>query len=447
MSRILFGTIPFWAHINPTIGIALKLQERGNEVAYTCHRSMEEAITKAGIPYLPHCQWNEALVFVHSHIATHPDTWPKLLKEKFGVRQGDIYLVELEKAVRECLAIIDEWQPDSCVFDMMFFPGIMAAEIRKIPYATSCPTPMPLPSKDTLPVGFGFPTNQKKTFIVRLAMFLVNSHIKKVLKKLNAIRAGFGLPPRQQYMNAASPYLYLCYTTSAFERNRSDLPAQVYYIGPSVSKKLVGAGEDFPWQWLEGETPVVFFTMGTVFLNKEVIRQAITASKDARWKMVVAISHHLSIDDFPDVPENVLVRNFVPQVALLEKVDLVVSVGGLGSVGQTLQAGIPMLIIPRAGDQFDVAQLTVETQSGLRIDPKQVSADSMQTAINELLDNPVYKQNALRLAADFRKCDAPLTAARMIEQLALKRKILLRPKSVGPTVYSKDIDRLLEIVA
>ncbi|UCJ07895.1 hypothetical protein KTO58_01575 [Chitinophaga pendula] len=447
MSRILFGSIPFWAHINPTIGIAVKLMERGNQVAYTCHRSMETAITQAGLPYLPHCQWNEALVFVHSHIATHPDTWAKLLKKQFGIGQGDIYLVSLEKAVKECLAIMDEWQPDSCVFDMMFFPGIMAAEIRKIPYATSCPTPMPLPSKDTLPVGFGFPANQKKTFIVKLAMFLVNAHIKKVLKKLNAIRAGFGLPPRQQYMNAASPYLYLCYTTSAFERDRSDLPAQVYYIGPSVSKKLIGTSEDFPWKWLAGETPVVFFTMGTVFLHKEVIRQAIAASKDAPWKMVVAISHHLSVDDFTDVPENVLIRNFVPQVALLEKVDLVVSVGGLGSVGQTLHAGVPMLVMPRAGDQFDVAQLAVETQSGRRLDPRQVTAGSIREAIKELLDNPVYKQNALRLATDFRKCDAPLTAARMIEQLAIKRKILLRPKSVGPTVYSKDIDRLLDIVA
>ncbi|ASZ14450.1 hypothetical protein KTO58_01570 [Chitinophaga pendula] len=445
MSRILFGAIPFWAHINPTIGVALKLQERGHQVAYICHQSMEEAVTKAGIPYLPQCQWNEALVFVHSHIATHPHTWAKMLEETHGVKQGDIYLAQLEEAVRDCLAIIDEWQPDSCVFDMMFFPGIMAAEIRNIPYATSCPTPMPLPSKDTLPVGFGFPVNQKKTFIVRLAIFLVNSHIKKMLKKLNLIRSRFHLPPRMHYMNAASPYLYLCYTTNAFERTRSDLPPQVFYVGPSVSKAMVGADMEFPWEWLQGQR-VVYFSLGTVFARPDVIRQVIMAAQGAPWKMVVSIGKNLRTDQFTDLPPNVLLRNYVPQVALLDKVQLVVSSGGLGTISQTLMFGLPILVLPQAADDFDVAQIAVEAQFGLRIDPKQVSPEKVRHAIDELLHNPNYAYHAERVAADFRKCDAPLTAALLVEKMTLQRKPLLRPAFIGPTVYKKDIETVLESV-
>ncbi|ASZ14448.1 glycosyltransferase [Chitinophaga pendula] len=449
MSRILFGSVPFWAHINPTIAIAQQLKAFGHDVAYTCHPEMKDAFDKASIPYLDNFSWGDALVYVNKNMYANPKTWVKDCKREMKLdKMYKMFVHRLDEATEQYRKVLLEWKPDVCVFDMLFFPGVIAAESLNIPYVTSCPAAMPVLSKDTLPPGHGFPSYQKRPNLrMYLILKLINHYVKKVVACINHTRATYGLSPQTTYMDTPSPYLYLCYTTESFEHKRSDLLPQLYYIGPSISKELVGANNDFPWEWLEGDTPVVYFTMGTVFLSKKVIKQAIEASKGAPWKMVITITHHLSIDDFADVPENVLVKNFVPQVALLEKVDLVVSVGGMGTVGQTLHAGIPMLVIPRASDQFDVAQMAVETKSGLRLNPGQVSTNSLRKAIRELLSNPVYKQNALRLADDFRKCDAPLTAARMIEKLADNRKPLLRPNTVSPTVYSEDLGKLLDIVA
>lgn len=57
-----------------------------------------------------------------------------------------------------------------------------------------------------------------------------------------------------------------------------------------------------------------------------------------------------------EVPPNVSVCDWVPQIEVLQNVSLAITHGGLGSIKECFYFGVPMLIIPIVNDQMDNAQ-------------------------------------------------------------------------------------------
>lgn len=447
MSRILFGSVPLWGHTNPTIAIAQKLMDMGHTVGYACHPEVKNAFEKANISLLDNFQWGEAIVYVNKILAKKKYTWQLALKKEKKISPLLFHLYKLEEGVKDFLRILNEWRPDVCIFDILFFPGIIAAEILNIPYASSCPLVLPLPSNDLLPFGLGFPSYQKRMDWKKLIMAkLLDFHTRKNINYINKVRQQYNLAPTKHFFDARSPYLYFAYTTDALEFKRSDLLPQVYFIGPSISDRRGDIDVEFPWQWLEGDKPIVYFSMGTIFSDKKVINKVIKASKNAPWKLVVSIGNNLKLTDWPDIPENVLLKNYVPQPELLRRVDVAVSHGGNGTMAEALSVGVPLVVIPQLLDHFDAAQRVVEVGAGLRLDPLQATVKNINLAIAQVLSEPSYRQNAARIAQDYSKCDAAGTAAALILKLAEKRLPLLRPEGLSPTIYANDIHRVLNIL-
>ncbi|ASZ13065.1 hypothetical protein KTO58_09040 [Chitinophaga pendula] len=445
MSRILFGCVPFWGHLNPTIAVAQQLIARGHTVAYACHPEMQPALDKAGIPFIADYAFCEVFVHLNKIVATASLLTVRKELKKWNVSLSELPVAGLEEDTRRFMTLIAEWQPDVCVFDAAFLPGLMAAEASQTTYVSSCAFPCSqLPSKDLLPNGYGFPSYQKRPgFGDTLKLIIAGMFAKPINRKLNRVRTVFGLPPAQPMSYVGC--MYMIYTTTLFDFKRSDLPAQVYYLGPSFSKEQMGADTPFPWEWLDGR-PLVYFTMGTFFNKKKVFDKVIAASKDAPWQIVISVSKNLSLDLWQELPENVLLRNFVPQSALLEKVDLVACAGGVNTTTESLLKGLPLLVLPQARDHFDAAQRVVEAGAGIRIDPAQVSVVNIRKAITRLLDEPGYRQQAGVIARDYLQCDAPLAAACLIEKVAYRKAPLLRPDNVEPTVYRADINRVLQMI-
>jgi MGT family glycosyltransferase len=333
------------------------------------------------------------------------------------------------------LRVIDEWKPDAAVFDILFFPGIIAAELRGLPYASSCPVPSPLPSRDLLPYAFGFPSRQRRMNWLERAMNGCSEWYWGLnTRYVNRVRTHLGLAPIKHLISSGlSPYLYLSYTTSRFEFARSDLPAQVYYIGPARSLPAAAAAE-FPWDRF-GRDPVVYFTMGTLQGDRKVIRRMIEASSGAPWQTVIAIGRLFTVDSFGQLPANVLLLNWVPQAELMKRVAAVVCHGGFNTVNDALAEGVPLLVLPQAWDHFETAQRVVEAGAGLRLNRPQVSAPALRENTRRLLETASYREAARRLAEDFARCDAARTGADLVLRLAETRQPLLRKPAQEPTVY------------
>ena len=78
-------------------------------------------------------------------------------------------------------------------------------------------------------------------------------------------------------------------------------------------------------------------------------------------------------------------REFLPQVALVERSSLVITHGGNNSVTESLTAGVPMLVLPFSTDQFAGAAAIENTGLGVALDPNAATAGELRAAIENLL--------------------------------------------------------------
>jgi UDP:flavonoid glycosyltransferase YjiC (YdhE family) len=85
------------------------------------------------------------------------------------------------------------------------------------------------------------------------------------------------------------------------------------------------------------------------------------------------------------------------QAELLKHADVVVCGGGHGMVAKTLLAGVPLVVVPGGGDQWEMANRVVRQGSARLIRP--LTADALVDAVGEVLSSPRYREAAHRAAA------------------------------------------------
>ncbi len=102
-----------------------------------------------------------------------------------------------------------------------------------------------------------------------------------------------------------------------------------------------------------------------------------------------------------ELPARWLVREFLPQVALLDAAAVAITHGGNNSVTESLTAGVPMLVLPFSTDQFAGAAAIENAGVGIALDPNAASARELAGAVRRLLDGDAAAA-ARRLGATLR---------------------------------------------
>jgi UDP:flavonoid glycosyltransferase YjiC (YdhE family) len=117
-------------------------------------------------------------------------------------------------------------------------------------------------------------------------------------------------------------------------------------------------------------------------------------------------------------PGNVHVCRYVPQSQLLGHCDLVICHGGAGSILGTLCFGLPVLILPRAADQFYNADQVVGAGAGRRLLGAELMADGVAGEVGLLLDDPRYRAAAGAVAGQIAAMPPASSAVPVLESLA-----------------------------
>ena len=121
----------------------------------------------------------------------------------------------------------------------------------------------------------------------------------------------------------------------------------------------------------------------------------------------------------PDVggPEDLIVQPWVPQLALLEEVDAVVTHAGHNTTCEALAHGLPLVVAPIRDDQPVVADQVVAAGAAVRVRFGRVKPAELAAAVHQVLHEPTYRQGAERLQASFEAAGGPAAAAASLEQL------------------------------
>ncbi|MFL5780486.1 MAG: nucleotide disphospho-sugar-binding domain-containing protein [Thermoleophilaceae bacterium] len=134
------------------------------------------------------------------------------------------------------------------------------------------------------------------------------------------------------------------------------------------------------------ERPLVYVCFGTSFNARYGhFMAAIEGLADEPVDVLVSTGGGpMTKEHLPPLPANVTVHEFAPGREVLARASLHVTHGGNNSVNETLLAGVPMLLMPQAWDQWPLAGRVEGLGAGLIADE---SADAVRTAARWLLED------------------------------------------------------------
>ena len=159
------------------------------------------------------------------------------------------------------------------------------------------------------------------------------------------------------------------------------------FLGSAVRQEAPDA-ETRAWLDQEPDRPLVMVSFGTFLSARADVLAKVSAALgrvDARVAIAIGANDPAVLGH---VPEGWLVRASLPQVALLEHADLLVTHGGNNSITEALTFGVPMLVIPFSTDQFDGAAAVERGLAGVALDPNNASRPLIAGTVRGLLRTP-----------------------------------------------------------
>jgi UDP:flavonoid glycosyltransferase YjiC (YdhE family) len=283
-----------------------------------------------------------------------------------------------------------ELAPDLVVSDVITACGGMSAELLGMPWIELNPHPLYLPSKGLPPLGSGLAPGTGITGRLRdAAMRAMTARSWRAgIRQRAEVRVGIGLPASDP-----GPLRRLIATLPALEVPRPDWPSEAVVVGPlhfePTSDRLPippGAG------------PVVVVAPSTALTGAQGMAQIALDSLVPGTGLPAGARVVVSRLNGPEltVPPWA-VAGVGRQDELLAQADVAICGGGHGMVAKALLAGLPLVIVPGGGDQWEIANRVVRQGSGQLVRP--LTAEALVRAVGEVLSTPRYREAAQRAAA------------------------------------------------
>lgn len=296
-----------------------------------------------------------------------------------------------------------ELAPDLVVSDVITAGGGMAAELLGIPWIELNPHPLYLPSKGLPPIGSGLAPGTGIRGRLRDATMraLTARSVRTGLQQRAESRGEIGLPARDP-----GPLRRLIATLPALEVPRPDWPAEAVVVGP-----LHFEPTDQILEVPAGSGPVVIIAPSTAVIGTEGLAEVALGCLTPGETLPSGSRLLVSRLDGPElaVPPWATV-GLGRQDELLAHADLVICGGGHGMVAKTLLAGVPLVVVPGGGDQWEIANRVLRQGSARLIRP--LTADALVVAVNEVLSSPRYRAAAQTAAAGVTDVADPVRVCR-----------------------------------
>lgn len=385
----------------PELGAVRRLVERGHRVAVLAEESMRTEVLATGATF---DAWGGSVNRPDRRPENDPlHDWDVRSPRQFVARMLDVILAGPAPGFASDLtAKMRDRRPDVVVCSFFTIGAMVAAEAAGIPYTVLMANIYGLPAPGMPPLGLG--TQPATGAVSRLRDRAVNSLMRRWwnrgLKRLNAVRADYGLAPIDDFWDQVREARRVLVLTSAAFDFPAELPAGARYVGPVLDEPDWAL--DRPWAVPPGDDPLVLVAMSSTFQDQvSVLQRCVDALASLPVRGIVTtglVVHPAALRS----PAGVVVVESAPHSAVLAHTAVVVTHGGHGTVMRSLAAGVPMVVIPQGRDQFDNAARITSRGAGLSVS-KQSTAVEIADAVRRVLDDDRYRQAADDLGATVRE--------------------------------------------
>mgnify|MGYP000054644625 FL=1 len=373
-------------HAFPALALCLRLQAAGHLPTLLTGRSWLDTARDAGIPAV------ELLGLDATDDDDDADDGAK-------IHQRAARMAVLN------VPVIRDLNPDLVVSDVITVCGGMAAELLGLPWAELSPHPLYLPSRGLPPIGSGLAPGAGLRGRLRDTVMraLTARSLADGERQRGAARAGIGLPAGDP-----GPARRLIATLPALEVPRPDWPAEAVVVGPlhfePTDAVLTPPPGDGPLVVVAPSTATTG-TVGLAELALDTLIPGATLPEVAR----IAVSR-LSGPEL-DLP-SWAVAGLGRQDELLSHADVLICGSGHGIVAKSLLAGVPMVLVPGGGDQWEIANRVVRQGSAELVRP--VTGEALVAAVAAVLGSPRYREAARAAAAGRTEVADPVEVLRQV---------------------------------
>jgi UDP:flavonoid glycosyltransferase YjiC (YdhE family) len=400
--RVVLATMGTLGDVHPFIALALGMQARGHTPVFAGAESVRPIAERHGIEFHPIRPDGPQLIAdtgmdegaIARAIATDFD----FIINRVLVPYAEVTLADLTPVVAGA---------DLVLASSFSIHARIAAQAAGVPLASALLQPITLLSAEDPPVltrGETALVTLRRWFgagAVRPLLRLAEKRYAKGLKPFAAMRAAAGAPPFAGNEVLAGPLAVdraIGLWSSVFSPAPADAPPSfaqtgfLFYDGGFAGEGLSAEVQAF----LEAGAPPLVFTLGSMAVYAEDGFYAASAEAARRLgrRAVLLVGDDLLDQHRHLAGDSVLVAGYAPHSQIFPRAAAVIGHGGIGTTAQAIRAGVPQLVCPIFGDQFDNAARIERAGLGLSLPKRRYTPARASAAIKRLLASDTVAEHA-----------------------------------------------------
>jgi rhamnosyltransferase subunit B len=415
--HVLLPTLGSAGDVHPVIALGLALKARMHRATILTNPMFQPLIEKHGLEFLPVGTIADADAAI-----SDPDLWHP--RKGFEVVARRVMVPAIAEIYRLIEAHADA---DTVVAASSISLGARVAQDKLgVPTATVHLQPSIIRSLvDQGKMGeFRISASQpmwfKRAFFRLVDWAMIDRELKR---PLNQFRATLGLAPVNRVFRrwVHSPQCVIGFFPEWFAARQMDWPPHTHLVGFPLWDAADGDARVSPEADAclnAGEPPVIFTPGSAASSMRRYFLESVEAVRilGVRAMLVTNFQEQLP----RELPLGVNAFGYLPFSEVLPRAALLVYHGGIGTLAQTLKAGIPHLVVPNGHDQFDNGWRIEQLGLGRSIPQTRYRAGRAVQAIRAILGDTALKQRCREYAARIDSPTALRLACELIEGLTVR---------------------------
>jgi len=421
MAKIICITTGLTGILNASFELVAHLKKTGHEVAYASPRKVanrveQEGITFFQLPMIPEDASPPLPVFTgifkkikrffykiqHSRsrqIATLNQTFPKEFAALLDKEKPDLLLIDIELheyifhaySKNQKFVLLSQW--------FTLWKG------KDLPYLLTDTIPGQGWKGTTLMIAFDWwLVKIRRWWIFTKKKMLSGGTDRRSALKALASKANFPLSLiKENYW--PGPFTYSELPVISMTALEMEFPHQarpnLMYVGPMVyeqrQEKVIDNTIDEIIS-LKNRTGKKLLYCSVSTLSKGdtgFIKKIITSVQEEKeWLLIVGMGGLNQAAQWDNLPDNVHLFSYVPQLKVLKEADLSINHGGIHTINECIHFEVPMLVYSgKRSDQNGCAARVAYHQLGLIGDKDKEDSTLIKSKINKVLESATFKQN------------------------------------------------------
>ncbi|MFE2235178.1 macrolide-inactivating glycosyltransferase [Streptomyces sp. NPDC059442] len=387
-AHIAMFSIAAHGHVNPSLEVIRELVARGHRVSYAVPASFAEKVAATGA----------TPVVYTSTLPTDedPDAWGTEL-----IDNVEPFLDDAVQALPQLAAAFAGDEPDLVLHDITSYPAPVLAHRWGVPAVSLWPNLVPWEGYEeevAEPMFAELKASPRgKAYYARFERWLAEH--------------GVDTPPDRL---VARPRRAVVLIPRALQPQADRVDETVFrFVGACQG----GRADQGEWRRPEGAGRVLLVSLGSAYTKQPAFYRAAAAAFADRpdWHVVLQIGSFVDPAELGELPANVEVHCWVPQLAILRQADAFVTHAGAGGSQEGLATGTPMVAVPQAVDQFGNADMLVSLGVARRLTMEEATAERLREAVLALADDPEVARRAQEIRQGMAAEGGTLRAADLIE--------------------------------